>query len=64
MSDKDAGVTTSGSFSPTINKAIALVRVPREAAGNCQAEIRGKLLQCSIVKPPFVRKGKVCEGII
>lgn len=58
------GVTTSGSFSPTLQKAIALARVPSNAERNCQVDIRGKLLNCKIVKPPFVRNGKVCEGII
>jgi aminomethyltransferase len=57
-------VTTSGTFSPTMNKAIALARVPGKTQGACQVDIRGKLLDCTIVKPPFVRNGKVCEGII
>lgn len=58
------GVTTSGSFSPTLNKAIAMARVPHNAGQKCQVDIRGKLLECSIVKPPFVRNGSVCEGIV
>jgi aminomethyltransferase len=62
--DAGEGVTTSGSFSPTISKAIALARVPKNAAGNCQVDVRGKLLDCRIVRPPFVRNGRVCEGII
>ncbi len=57
------GVTTSGSFSPTMGKAIALARVPKNAGAACQVDIRGKLLECSIVTPPFVRNGSVCEGI-
>ena len=58
------GATTSGSFSPTLEKAIALARVPIEARGNCEVEIRGKLDPARLVKPPFVRGGKVCEGIL
>ena len=58
------GLTTSGTFSPSIGKAIALARIPINAAGDCQVEVRGKLLNCNIVKPPFVRNGSVCEGII
>jgi len=58
------GVTTSGSFSPTLQKAIAFARVPKEALESCQVDIRGKLLDCRIVRPPFARDGAVCEGII
>jgi len=58
------GVTTSGSYSPTLQKSIAFARIPRAATQSCQVDIRGKLLDCSIVQPPFARNGKVCEGII
>jgi aminomethyltransferase len=58
------GITTSGSFSPTLQKAIAFARVPHLAEGSCEVEIRGKFLQARIVKPPFVRNGKVCDGIL
>jgi len=53
------GEVTSGTFSPTLNRSIALARVPKTAASNVQVEIRGKLHAASIVKPPFVRHGKV-----
>ncbi len=52
-----AGIITSGIFSPTLGYSIALARLPKQAAGDCQVEIRGKLLPARIVKPPFVRKG-------
>ena len=56
------GIITSGIFSPTLGYSIALARLPKQAAGECQVEIRGKLLAARIVKPPFVRKGtKVFE---
>ena len=58
------GVTTSGSFSPTLQKAIAFARIPRDATQSCQVDIRGRLLDCSIVRPPFARDGSVCEGIV
>ncbi len=57
------GVITSGSFSPSLQKAIAFARLPQEATQSCQVDMRGKLLDCSIVKPPFVRNGVICEGI-
>ncbi|MDC0920671.1 glycine cleavage system aminomethyltransferase GcvT [Candidatus Thioglobus sp.] len=53
------GEVTSGSFSPTMGKAIALARVPMGATGSCEIEMRNKLVSAKIVKPPFVRNGKV-----
>jgi len=52
------GETTSGSFSPTLGKAIALARVPVGDAADVGVEIRNKILKARIVKPPFVRNGK------
>ena len=53
------GEVTSGSFSPTLGKSIALARIPSETQDNCYVEIRGKQLAVKIVKPPFVRNGKI-----
>ena len=64
VTEAGEGTTTSGSFSPTLQKAIAFARVPRSATQSCQVDIRGKLLDCSIVQPPFARNGTVCEGIV
>jgi aminomethyltransferase len=58
------GEVTSGTFSPTLNRSIALARVPSTAAGNVQVDIRGKLHSASIVKPPFVRHGKPLITVI
>jgi len=58
------GITTSGGFSPSLQKAIAFARIPAKAADSCEVEIRGKYLKARIVQPPFVRNGKVCEGIL
>jgi len=52
------GEITSGSFSPTLGRAIALARVPAATGDRCQVEVRGKLLAARVVKPPFVRNGK------
>lgn len=54
------GEITSGSFSPTLKKGIALARVPVATGDSCQIEIRGKLKYARVVKPPFVRHGKSC----
>ncbi len=56
---EDAGEVTSGTFSPTIGRAIGMGRVPAAASGECHIEIRGKRLRAKIVKPPFVRNGKI-----
>jgi len=52
------GVITSGIFSPSLGYSIALARIPRAAEGECQVEIRNRLVPARIVKPPFVREGK------
>jgi aminomethyltransferase len=52
------GEVTSGTFSPTLDRSIALARMPRTRAQAVQVEIRGKLHAARIVKPPFVRHGK------
>lgn len=53
------GIITSGTYSPTLSYSIALARVPKGATGACEVEIRGKQKAARIVKPPFVRHGKV-----
>ncbi len=53
------GIVTSGSFSPTLGKSIALARVPSDIAEHCQVEIRNKLLNARVQAPCFVRRGKV-----
>lgn len=55
-----AGEVTSGGYSPTLEKSIALARVP---AGTDQptkvfVEIRTKQIPALVIKPPFVRHGK------
>ena len=52
------GEITSGTYSPTLERSIALARVPSATAGQVQVEIRGKLLPARVVKPPFVRAGR------
>jgi aminomethyltransferase len=57
-SDAPVGEVTSGTFSPTMNRSIALARVPKPSSPTVQVEIRGKLHAARVVKPPFVRHGK------
>ena len=53
------GEITSGGFSPTIGRSIALARVPAGDYDRAQVEVRGKLLNVRIVKTPFVRNGQI-----
>ena len=57
ITDKGEGETTSGTFSPTLSKSIALAKIPVGSC-ECQVEIRGKKLKTQMVTYPFVRKGK------
>ncbi|HWF99310.1 MAG TPA: glycine cleavage system aminomethyltransferase GcvT [Steroidobacteraceae bacterium] len=52
------GEITSGTFSPTLERSIALARVPAVASASVHVDIRGKLHEARIVRPPFVRHGK------
>jgi aminomethyltransferase len=54
------GVVTSGSFSPTLGRAIALARVPVGTlpGERVDVEIREKWLAAKVVRYPFVRMGK------
>jgi aminomethyltransferase len=56
--DAGEGEITSGSYSPTLERSIALARVPAATAGRVEVEVRGKRLEASVVKPPFVRAGQ------
>jgi len=54
------GEITSGSFSPTLEKSIALARVPQDVqiGDTVQVAIRDKMLAAKVVKYPFARNGK------
>jgi aminomethyltransferase len=54
------GMITSGTFSPTLGRSVALARVPLaiEADARVEVEIRDKWLAAKVVKYPFVRRGK------
>ncbi|BAN51169.1 glycine cleavage system aminomethyltransferase GcvT [Metapseudomonas resinovorans] len=52
------GEITSGSFSPTLNKSIAMARVPMATGDRAEVEIRGKWFPVRVVRPNFVRNGK------
>jgi aminomethyltransferase len=51
------GEILSGTFSPTLGKAIAFARVPAGEPGAVRVDIRGKEVPVRVVKFPFVREG-------
>lgn len=53
------GVITSGTFSPTLKKSIAMARLPMGSQGEVQVDIRGQWVAAQIVKLPFVRNGQI-----
>ncbi|UGQ48896.1 glycine cleavage system aminomethyltransferase GcvT [Massilia endophytica] len=57
----ETGEITSGTFSPTMQQAIALARVPMgvQIGDTVHVEIRDKKLAATVVKLPFVRNGKI-----
>jgi aminomethyltransferase len=58
------GEVTSGTFSPTLSRSIALARVPATVGSRVQVDIRGKLHDAGVVKPPFVRHGKALIPLV
>ncbi|WP_369943716.1 glycine cleavage system aminomethyltransferase GcvT [Xanthomonas medicagonis] len=58
------GEILSGTFSPTLGKAIAFARVPAGEPGAVRVDIRGKEVPVRVVKFPFVREGQVQPGVL
>ncbi|WP_419419886.1 glycine cleavage system aminomethyltransferase GcvT [Legionella sp. D16C41] len=54
----DEGIITSGTYSPTLGRSIALARVPIETQHEVFVDIRGKQIKAHVTKPRFVRNGK------
>jgi aminomethyltransferase len=56
--DTPIGVTTSGTFSPTLKVGIALAVIDTDkdvADGQTvSVDVRGRGLECEVVKPPFI----------
>ncbi|RDZ29476.1 glycine cleavage system aminomethyltransferase GcvT [Lysobacter silvisoli] len=58
------GEILSGTFSPTLGKAIAFARVPAGQPGDVRVDIRGKEVPVRVVKFPFVRDGQPQDGVL
>jgi aminomethyltransferase len=57
------GEITSGSYSPTLGFSIALARLPTGDFTAAKADLRGKEIEVSVVKPPFVRNGRAVFAV-
>jgi aminomethyltransferase len=56
--DRPVGITTSGTFSPTLKVGIALALIDTdagvEAGQRVTVDVRGRGVECEVVAPPFV----------
>ena len=64
LTDAGPGEILSGTFSPTLGKAIAFARVPAGDTGAVRVDIRGREVPVRVVKYPFVREGVAQPGIL
>lgn len=60
VSGADDGEITSGGFSPTLERSIAMARIPAGDYQKAQVEVRNRFLAVRVVRMPFVRHGKIC----
>jgi glycine cleavage system T protein (aminomethyltransferase) len=53
----EVGLTTSGTFSPTLRQGIALALLDRTVAegDDVLVDVRGRAVRCRVVRPPFVQ---------
>ncbi|MDX1549107.1 MAG: glycine cleavage system aminomethyltransferase GcvT [Lysobacter spongiicola] len=69
LTEHGEGEILSGTFSPTLGKAIALARVPAGElalgqSGVARVDIRGREVPVRVVRFPFVREGQVQPGVL
>lgn len=58
------GIVTSGGFGPTVERPIAMARIPAGSSAEVEVELRGKRLPARVVKLPFVRAGRIQAGVL
>ncbi|MBS7456052.1 glycine cleavage system aminomethyltransferase GcvT [Coralloluteibacterium stylophorae] len=64
LTDAGEGEILSGTFSPTLGKAIAFARVPSGELGAVRVDIRGREVPVRVAKFPFVRDGQAQPGVL
>jgi len=60
----EVGILTSGAFSPTLGKGVALARLDGSVTAGLCVSIRDRLHEVTRVKAPFVRNGKPCYKVL
>jgi aminomethyltransferase len=58
--EKTVGQVTSGTFSPSLNKPIAMGYLPlplTKLGSTVQVKVRDKLFPATVIKPPFYKEG-------
>ena len=58
LDDQQVGTVTSGTFSPSLQKSIGMVRSSTPINGSCDVVIRDKSVAAKAVKLPFFKHGK------
>ncbi len=56
IDDKEVGVITSGTYSPTLKHSIAIARVLSDVHDHATVDIRGKHLPVTVGKPRFLKR--------
>ncbi len=56
--DAAVGEITSGGYSPTLERSIAMARISGDIGDSAEVAVRNRRLPVSILKPAFVRRGK------
>lgn len=54
-----SGIVTSGGYSPQLGCSIGLARLPLQPGETVMVQSRDRLLEARVVRPPFVRGGRV-----
>lgn len=58
LSDNSEGVVTSGTYSPSLDCAIAFARIPNKSVSQVEVTVRRASVQAQVVKLPFLRQGQ------
>lgn len=58
LNNGKTGITTSGTFSPSLKHAIAIARIPKTSDTTAMVDIRGTQTPVRIITLPFVRNGQ------
>ena len=56
LAGQDVGIVTSGTFSPSLQKSIGMIRISKPVVGNCDVMIRDKPIAAKTVALPFIGK--------